>query len=583
MQLQKLHIGKMLVEKNLITQEQLDTAIAQQKVTGQRLGHVLVNLNYIEEDKLFELLADQLKLTYINLKDYPLKADIVARLPEFYARQYRAIVLANENDEFLVGMVDPQDLVASDEISRLLKHPIQPALIREDDLLKVIDLMYRRTSEISSFAEELSDELTENNYNVTQLGQGLSASDAPVVKLLESIFEDAVQMHASDIHIEPDEHVLRIRQRVDGILHEQIIKEKLIVHALILRLKLMAGINITEKRVPQDGRFTIRVKDKNYDVRLSTLPISFGESVVMRLLNQSDGVLGLEQIGMPPKVLEVFRRLIGLPNGLILITGPTGSGKTTTLYCALNELNDAEKKIITVEDPVEYRMPRINQVQIAPAVDLTFARALRSILRQDPDIILVGELRDQETASIAIRAAMTGHLVLSTLHTNDAISTTMRLLDMGVASYLVAAVLRGIMAQRLVRRNCTKCLVPATLNVQETVWLTAIMGDKAKDMTFQRGKGCNYCNGTGYKGQIGVYELLEWTGELAELLRQNDLKKFAAVAKSQPTFRPLVLSGLDFAIQGITTVSEVMRISDLGFQDQPDKVESTTTPPETTG
>ncbi len=573
MQLQKLHIGKILVEQKLITQEQLDKAITQQKVTGQRLGQVLVDLKYIEEEKMFELLAEQLKLTYVNLKDYPLKADIVTLLPEFYARQYRAIVLSNENDDYLVGMVDPQDLVASDEISRLLKHPIQTALIREDDLLKVIDLMYRRTSEISSFAEELSDELNENNYNVTQLGQGLSASDAPVAKLLESIFEDAVQMKASDIHIEPDEHVLRIRQRVDGILHEQIIKEKQIVHALILRLKLMAGINITEKRVPQDGRFTIRVKDKNYDVRLSTLPIQFGESVVMRLLNQSDGLLGLEQIGMPAKVLEVFRQLISLPNGLILITGPTGSGKTTTLYCALNELNDADKKIITVEDPVEYRMSRINQVQISPAVDLTFARALRSILRQDPDIILVGELRDQETAVIAIRAAMTGHLVLSTLHTNDAISTTMRLLDMGVESYLVAAVLRGIMAQRLVRRNCVKCLVPAKLSIQETVWLTAIAGEKALKLPFKQGKGCNYCNGTGYKGQIGVYELLEWTAELAELLRQNDMKKFAETAKSQSTFRPLVLSGLDFAIEGITTISEVMRISDLGFQDKPDQVE----------
>jgi MSHA biogenesis protein MshE len=581
MQIKKIHIGKMLLEQNLITQEQLDKAIEQQKVTGHRLGRALVDLKFIEEEKLFEFLADQLKLPYINLKDYPLKAETVARLPEFYARQYRALVLKQEEDSsYLVGMVDPQDLVACDEISRLLKTPIQTALVREEDLLNVIDLMYRRTSEISSFAEELSDELDENNFNASQLGQGLSASDAPVAKLLESIFEDAVQMNASDIHIEPDEHVLRIRQRVDGILHEQIIKEKQIVHALTLRLKLMAGINITEKRVPQDGRFTIRVKDKNYDVRLATLPIQFGESVVMRLLNQSDGLLDLEQIGMPPTVMEAFRRLISLPNGLILITGPTGSGKTTTLYCALNELNDSEKKIITVEDPVEYRMSRVNQVQIAPAVDLTFARALRSILRQDPDIILVGELRDQETAGIAIRAAMTGHLVLSTLHTNDAISTTMRLLDMGVASYLVAAVLRGIMAQRLVRRNCKKCLEPAVLTTQETVWLTATAGRSALDVTYQHGRGCNYCNGTGYKGQIGVYELLEWTPQLAELLRQGDLKTFASVAKTQPNFRPLVLSGLDFATKGVTTISEVMRISDLGFQDNPDPIEVA---PEQTG
>jgi MSHA biogenesis protein MshE len=565
MQSKKIHIGKMLLENKAITQEQLDKAIAQHKLTGQRLGQVMIDLQYVQEDQLLEMLAEQLKLPYINLKDYPLKPEIVAKLPEFYARQFRAIVLKLENDEYLVGMVDPQDLIASDEISRLLKHPILTALVREEDLLNVIDMMYRRTSEITSFAEELSEELDENNYNIAQLGAGLSASDAPVAKLLESIFQDAVQMNASDIHIEPDENVLRIRQRVDGILHEQIIKEKQIVHALTLRLKLMAGINITEKRVPQDGRFTIRVKDKNYDVRLATLPIQFGESVVMRILNQSDKLLDLEQIGMPIAVLESFHKMISLPNGLILITGPTGSGKTTTLYGALNALNNAEKKIITVEDPVEYRMSRINQVQIAPAVDLTFARALRSILRQDPDIILVGELRDQETASIAIRAAMTGHLVLSTLHTNDALSTTMRLLDMGVEGYLVAAVLRGIMAQRLVRRICKKCTHVVDISTQEKIWLTAV-APTALQLPFHQGKGCNYCNNTGYKGQIGVYELLEWTGELAEALRQADTKKLAALAKQQPTFRPLVLSGLDFAIQGITTLSEVMRISDLGFQ-----------------
>jgi MSHA biogenesis protein MshE len=564
----KIHLGKLLVEGHLITQEQLDKAMSQQKQTGQRLGQALVDLGFVEEEKLLELVAQQLKIPFINLKDYPLQPEIVARLPEFYARHFRALVLKKEdNDVYLVGLVEPEDILASDEISRILKAPINLALIREEELLQVIDMMYRRTSEISSFAEELSVELGENNFNAAQLGAGLSASDAPVVKLLESIFEDAVQMNASDIHIEPDENILRIRQRVDGVLHEQIIKEKDIAHALTLRLKLMAGINITEKRVPQDGRFSIRVKDKNYDVRLATLPIQFGESVVMRLLNQSAELLDLSKIGMPPKVLENFRRMIALPNGLILITGPTGSGKTTTLYGALKELNDAEKKIITVEDPVEYRMSRINQVQIAPAVDLTFARALRSILRQDPDIILVGELRDQETAAIAIRAAMTGHLVLSTLHTNDAVSSTMRLIDMGVESFLAAAVLRGIMAQRLVRRNCQKCVRTAILNTQEKMWLEAVLGTNPDFSQFKQGKGCNYCNNTGYKGQIGVYELLEWTSDMAEALRSNDPKKVAEMAAKQETFRPLVLSGLDLARQGVTSVSEVMRISDLGYHD----------------
>jgi MSHA biogenesis protein MshE len=563
---QKIHLGKLLLDHRLITEEQLDFAIAQQKQTGKRLGEVLVDFGYIEEDKLLELLSKQLNLPYIDLRNFPVNAEIVSELPEFFARHFRALVLKKEEDGYLVGMVDPQDIIATDEISRQLKRPIQFALIREQDLLQVIDLLYRRTSEISSFAEELSVELGENNFSIAELGQGLSATDAPVVRLLESIFQDAVQMNASDIHIEPDEHVLRIRQRVDGILHEQIINEKQVVHALILRLKLMACINITEKRVPQDGRFSIQVNDKNFDVRLATLPILFGESVVMRLLNQSKNLQDLGAAGMPANILAALRRLVAMPNGLILITGPTGSGKTTTLYGALTELNMPGRKIITVEDPVEYRISRINQVQIAAAVDLTFARALRSILRQDPDVIMIGELRDHETVAIAIRAAMTGHLVLSTLHTNDAISTALRLIDMGAESFLISAVMRGIMAQRLVRRNCQKCTGPAELTSLEIEWLQIAAPDYL-NKPFVKGMGCNYCHHTGVKGQVGVFELLEWDSSLSEALRSKDYRTFNMVARQQETYKPLILSGLDLAVQGITTVNEVMRISDLGLHD----------------
>lgn len=566
MQPKKIYIGKMLLDNHMITQEQLDAAIAQQKQTGQRLGQVLIDMHFIEEDKLLELISQQLELPFIDLKNYHIGPEVATYLPEFYARHFRAIVLKKENNEFLVGMVDPQDIIATDELSRLLKLPIKIALIREEDLLQVIDLIYRRTSEITSFAEELSEEISENKYNVAQLGQGLSATDAPVVRLLESIFQDAVQMNASDIHIEPDEHVLRIRQRVDGDLHEQLINEKQIVGALTLRLKLMAGLNIAERRIPQDGRFSIKIKNKNFDVRLSTLPTQFGESVVMRLLNQSANLLNLSEIGMPPKILETLRKLIALPNGLILITGPTGSGKTTALYGALAEINSADKKIITVEDPVEYRLPRINQVQIAPAVDLSFARALRAILRQDPDIIMVGELRDQETVAIAIRSAMTGHLVLSTLHTNDAISSTLRLIDMGAERYLIAAVLRGIMAQRLVQRNCRNCLRQVELTPAEKIWLQEVAGPKYLDLPYMHGIGCNYCHNTGVKGQIGVFELLVWDAPLAEALRANNIEAFQKAAHEQETFRPLTQSGLDLAVSGITTVKEVMRISDQGFE-----------------
>jgi MSHA biogenesis protein MshE len=561
MQPKKIHLGKLLLEQQLITQENLDQAIAEQKITGKKLGQVLVDLNFVKENELLQLLSSQLEIPFVDLKTYPVRSDIVNHLPEFYARRFRSLLLKKEEDEsYLVGMVDPQDIMASDEISRIISAPIHPALIREEDLLQIIDMMYRHTAEISGFAEELSEELGKNDFNIAQLGKGLSASDAPVVRLLQSIFDDAVQMNASDIHIEPDENILRIRQRVDGVLQEQIIKEKGIIQALTLRLKLMAGINITERRMPQDGRFSIKIKDKNFDVRLATLPIAFGESVVMRLLNQSANLLDLDQIDMPADILLQLRRIIALPNGLFLITGPTGSGKTTTLYGALSELNSSERKIITVEDPVEYRISRINQVQVQPAIELTFARALRSILRQDPDIIMIGELRDQETVDIALRAAMTGHFVLSTLHTNDAISSTLRLIDMGAESYIVSAVLRGILAQRLVRRICKNCSRDAEPTPFQKIWISKVSKGDFSAAKFKEGAGCTYCHNTGYKGRIGVYELLVWHPSFAEALNHNDPIEFARVANLQETFRPLALSALDFAAQGITTINEVMRI-----------------------
>lgn len=558
---QKVHIGKLLVENNIISQEQLDQAIEKQKISGERLGKVLVDLGLINENKLLSLLAQQLGIPYIDLKNYSLRADLVHRLPELYARRYRAIVLSQDARGYLVGMADPQDILACDEISRILNGPVHYALIREEDLLEVIDMEYRRTTEISTFAEELSAELKKNDFDITQLGIGLTVADAPVVKMIQSIFEDAVQVNASDIHIEPDENVLRIRQRIDGVLHEHIVKEKQIAQAVTQRLKLMAGLNIAEKRIPQDGRFSIKIKDKNFDIRLSSLPIQFGESIVMRLLNHSAQMLHLDQIGMPESILRQLRKTISLPNGLLLITGPTGSGKTTTLYGALSELNTTEKKIITVEDPVEYRLPRINQVQVQPKIDLTFARVLRSVLRQDPDIVMIGELRDQETVQIALRAAMTGHFVLSTLHTNDAISSALRLIDMGAESYLIAAVLRAIIAQRLVRRICKNCIQDHALNDHEKIWLTAVAGPEAAKKTYKAGLGCAYCHRTGYKGQIGVFEFLEMTPELTNALRDNATKRFTRLANEQPHFKSLARSGLDIASEGITTISEVMRIS----------------------
>ncbi len=557
----KIRLGDLLVEHKVISESQLMQALATQKTSGRKLGKVLIEEGFIDEDKMLDFLSRQLSIPFIDLKYYKYSADTVRLLPETYARRYRAISLDASGDDILVGMADPTDIFGYDEIANILKQPIRQALVREADLLKTIDTVYRRTEDISAFAEELGEELSANDFDVSQLGETTDVADAPVVKLLQSLFEDAVQVGASDIHIEPDENILRIRQRIDGVLHETIMKESRIATALVSRLKLMASLNISERRLPQDGRFNIGVSGKSIDVRLSTMPIQNGESVVMRLLDQSQGLLDLDHLGMPENISDRFKKIITRPHGLVLVTGPTGSGKTTTLYSALNILNKPETKIITVEDPVEYRLPRINQVQVKPQIDLTFARVLRTALRQDPDVVLVGEMRDHETVEMGLRAAMTGHLVLSTLHTNDAISTALRLLDMGAEGYLVASALDAVLAQRLVRRICESCVEDYKLSTHEWAWTQQIIGDKADKIQFRRGAGCPHCNNTGYHGRIGVYELLEINNNLADALRRNDAAAFNLAAESQPSFRPLVFSVMDLAQQGISTIAEAMRIA----------------------
>jgi MSHA biogenesis protein MshE len=567
--IKKIQIGKILLEKNIITQDQLNSAMQEQKNSGRKLGQVLVDLGYIKEDKLYEILSEQLNIPFIELRHYTINPDVVHLLPEINARRLRCMVLNKDADGLLVGIVDPQDVFAMDELTVILNEPLHFAMVREADLLKMIDLYYRHTEEISSLAEELSAEMGENDFDISKLGIGASHADAPVVKLIKTIFEDAVQVNASDVHIEPGENLLRIRHRIDGVLHEQVLKEN-VAQALTQRLKLMAGLNIAEKRLPQDGRFSIKVRNNNYDVRLSTLPVQYGESVVMRLLNQSGEALSLTHIGMPDAMLERLRKIDSLPNGLLIITGPTGSGKTTTLYGVLSELNDPSLKIITVEDPVEYRMQRINQVQINSKIELTFARALRSILRQDPDIIMIGELRDQETVAIAIRAAMTGHFVFSTLHTNDAISSAIRLIDMGAEGYLIATVLRAIIAQRLVRRICSNCITDAPPTVPQKIWLSSIKGFNYQDQVFKKGTGCTYCHHTGYKGQVGIFEMLEINTDLGNALRKNDTTEFVRMAYQDKNFKPLILSGLELVSAGITSIDEVIRVTGEGLEESQD-------------
>ncbi len=561
---QKIRIGDLLVKNGIITDDQLMNALATQKKTGGKLGNTLVELGLVTSHQFHEFLADQLSLPFIDLKHYNYKPEVVRLLPETAARRFRAMVLNQEDSRLLVGMADPTDIYAYDELTKKLKQPISLAVVHEAELLKALDTVYRRTQEIVTIAEELGEELSQGDSNLEQLLTETDVEDAPVVRLLKSLFEDAVQVGASDIHIEPDEKVLRIRQRVDGILHEQVMKEKRIASALVSRLKLVCGLDISERRLPQDGRFNVRVKGRSVDIRLSTMPLQYGESVVMRLLDQSSGILHLEQVGMPAALLKRFRHQLHQPHGLVLVTGPTGSGKTTTLYGALNELNSFEKKIITVEDPVEYRLPRINQVQVHPKIGLDFARVLRAGLRQDPDIVVVGGMRDKGTIDIALRAAMTGHLVLSTLHTNDAISTALRLIEMGTEGYVVASSLRAVLAQRLVRRICENCSIPDPLEPGTRSWLSDYNGRvkcPAGPVTFMKGRGCPACNNTGYSGRIGIFELLEINFALADALRRDDSAGFASTAQALPGFVSLADSALRLALEGVTSMDEVLRIA----------------------
>ncbi|MCY0964184.1 GspE/PulE family protein [Parathalassolituus penaei] len=556
----RVRIGDLLLERRLISQEQLSQALAEQKKTGKKLGRAITDLGFLTEETLLRTLADFVGYPFIELARFRVETRLVQLLPESQARRYRAVVLADEPAGLRVGMADPTDLMLLDEIQRALKRPILPAFVREQELLAVLDTQYRRQEQIASIAGELEGELQASDFDIDQMAMTSDSSEAPAVRLLQNLFEDAVQVKASDIHIEPEENLLRIRLRIDGDLQEQIMKERRVASALVSRLKIMSGLDISEKRLPQDGRFNIRVMNRSIDVRLSTMPVQFGESVVMRLLDQSTTRLELDSLGMPEAISRRFTHLIRRPHGLILVTGPTGSGKTTTLYSALNLLNEPGKKIITAEDPIEYRLPRINQVQVNPKVGLEFATVLRAALRQDPDILLVGEMRDQTTAEIGLRAAMTGHLVLSTLHTNDAASSAMRLLDMGVDTYLVASALRGVVAQRLIKRLCPNCQHSHHLLEQERSWLNA-MEAGAGDQAYVSAKGCHQCHNTGYQGRIGIYELLEMTSPLIAALRQHNSHAFAEAAIAQKNFRPLALAALDFARQGLTSIEEVFRIA----------------------
>ena len=567
-----VRLGELFLQHGLVTDEQLKQALEEQRKSGRklgrvrRLGRVLTMLGAVNEDDVSRMLAKQLKLPYVDLRQYDIPPEVSAKLPEDLARRYRIVLLEDNGKTAGLGMADPTDLNAYDEVARALRREIEIVVVAESQLLAMLDRVYRRTGELSGVAPELGaePEHTGGVFEIPAATPGLE--DASVAGLLQSLLEDASQMRASDIHLEPQEKKLLIRFRIDGVLHQQTEADAGIAPALVVRVKLMAGLDTSERRLPQDGHFSVKIRDNVVDVRVSTLPTQFGESVVMRLLGQGRILLALEALGMPPHILARVQAVLRRPNGMILVTGPTGSGKTSTLYAALSKLNTPERKIVTVENPVEYRLPGTNQVQVQEAIDFGFARALRSALRQDPDVILVGEMRDRQTVETALRAALTGRLVLSTLHTNDAVSTPMRLLDMGAPRYMVALSLQLVLAQRLVRLICENCAESYQLPPAEHEWLRQARGAKTDRRRYVKGKGCPHCNGSGYFGRTGVYEMLEMTKPVVEAANQDNPARFFEVATRAIAGNTLHAHAAALVVEGRTTIEEAMRASNQ-FED----------------
>ena len=557
----KIRVGDLLLEEGVITEEQLDYALKEQKISGGKLGKTLITLGFVDETVLLNTLSKQLDIPFVDIKTFSYQRDDVRSLKETIARRFRVAVLKKTPDKITLGMSDPSDIFCLDEVGKFFKLPIEPVIVRESELLEILDLCYGESEKIASLVEEINEDLGEESLDIDDILQDSNDDEAPVAKLLLKIFEEAIKYKASDIHIEPDEKVLRIRQRIDGVLSEQVLNEKRVAAALVVKLKLMSSLDISEKRIPQDGRFNLKIKSKNIDVRISTMPIQYGESVVMRLLALDEGVKNLEEVGMNANMLTTFRKAITKPYGLILVTGPTGSGKTTSLYAALSELNSADKKIITVEDPVEYRLPRLSQVQINEKIGLTFAKVLKSTLRQDPDILLVGEIRDGESAEIALRAAMTGHLVLSTLHTNDAISSALRLIDMGVDPFLVATSLKTVVAQRLVRKLCSSCKKKTAIDERFHHMLT----EEQRNIEVYQANGCVQCLNSGYRGRLGVFEYLTITDELANHLREGNIQAFTDAALKSREYSTLGDSAFSLVAAGHTSLDENAKNIYIGY------------------
>lgn len=545
------HLGTMLVQEGLLDRADLDRATEIQGETGMPLGRILVEEGFVKETDLVKTLARHIGLEFVGLDEVTIDPSASALIPEPLARRYNAIPIAFEDGSLVVAMADPANVLAIDDIRAITGLDILPRVATKTEVEDAISRMARFDDSVSDLGELLDDEAEVEDLGALEA----SVDEAPVVKLVNTIITRAINERASDIHIEPGERDLRIRFRIDGVLHESMSTPRAIANAMVSRLKIMADINIAERRIPQDGRMSLKVAGKQVDLRVATLPSVYGEKVVLRILDRSSVMLELTDLGFGARNLERFQEAYERPYGAILVTGPTGSGKSTTLYATLNVLNDPKVNIITVEDPVEYRLGGITQIQVNRKAGLTFASALRSILRADPDVVLIGEIRDRETAQIAIEAALTGHLVLSTLHTNDSSSSIGRLIEMEVEPYLVASSIDGILAQRLARRLCEKCKVTAPPAVEEFEKL----GLEAPKEVYAP-EGCGSCANTGYRGRLALHEILLVSEEIQRLAverRPSDEIKAAALAAGMTT---LWQDGIEKVASGVTSLEEIMRV-----------------------
>ena len=555
----KLRLGDVLVNSGVITEEELKKGLERQKNSGRKLGETLVDEGLATEENIAKALSSQLHYDMIDLQNVSIEEDVLSLVPASVLKKYKAIPFEYSPDNMnvlRVAMSDPMDMTAMDDINIITNLQVEPVVATMRSVMLALDRYYGQ-AEVNSALEEYTREKESRIAEQEDL-YSEDVNNSPIVQLIKTMIEQAVRQRASDIHIEPMERQVRIRYRIDGALYEKAVYSIQLLPAMAARVKIIGGMDIAEKRKPQDGRITQVVDRREYDIRASILPTVYGEKIVMRLTSKNALTREKSQLGLQPDELKKFDHILKNPHGILLVTGPTGSGKSTTLYTALSELNKEDVNIITVEDPVEANIDGINQVQVNPKADLTFATALRSILRQDPDIIMIGEIRDRETASIAVQASITGHLVVSTLHTNSAASTITRLTDMGIEPYLIADATIGVIAQRLVRRLCPECKRAKKADREE---LEMLMLEPDADVTVYEPCGCPKCDGTGFRGRIGVYEIMEVTQSLKSIISKNGSAEEIKEKALEEGMHTLRMSATGYVLKGITSVQEMMRVS----------------------